>query len=253
MATLKQIQQQLVTKGYSLDIDGASGPKTTAAIKKFQSDNGLTADGVVGPKTLEKLFTVPAQPLPTTNIKPVYQDNATLKRIQLLHPKLRAEGFSIYQEIVRLLSGRSTVRFTFTIRTFAEQQALYEQGRTKPGQKVTNSPAGRSFHNYGMAIDIALLVDKDGNGTWDEIKWDTIGDYDGDKVSDWMEVVRVFKKYGWVWGADWDNDGITKAQGDKDESFVDAPHFQKTFGYTSKDLLELYRARKVDAQGYVII
>jgi len=250
---LKQIQQQLVTKGYGpLDIDGASGPKTTAAIKKFQADNGLTSDGIVGPKTLEKLFTVPAPPLPTV-VKPVYQDNVTLQKIQRLHPRLRAEALSIYQEIVRVLIGRSTVRFTFTIRTFAEQQALYEQGRTKPGPKVTNSPAGYSFHNYGLAIDIVLLIDKDGNGTWDEVKWDTIGDYDGDKISDWMECVRIFRKYGWVWGADWDNDGLTKAQGDTDEHFVDAPHFQKTFGYKEKQLLALYRAGKVDVSGYVII
>lgn len=29
-----------------------------------------------------------------------------------------------------------------------------------------------------------------------------------------------------VWGADWDNDGKTAAEGDKDEHFVDSPHWQ---------------------------
>lgn len=251
--TLKQIQQQLVNKGYGpLTVDGVSGPKTTAAIKKFQTDKGLTADGIVGPKTSALLFAIPADQKPTP-VQPKYHDPVTIKNIALLHPKLRAEALRIYDELVLLLSGRSTVRFVSTLRTFAEQTALYQQGRTKPGQKVTNASAGMSFHNYGLAIDIALLVDTDGNGTFDAVKWDTIGDYDNDKISDWMECVPVFKKYGWIWGADWDNDGITKAQGDKDEHLVDAPHFQKTFGYKERDLLAIHNAGKVDAQGYVLI
>lgn len=37
-------------------VDGIKGPKTTAAIKKFQGDKGLTEDGIAGPLTREKLF-----------------------------------------------------------------------------------------------------------------------------------------------------------------------------------------------------
>jgi putative chitinase len=36
--------------------DGQFGPGTEAALKKWQSANGLTADGVAGPKTLAKLL-----------------------------------------------------------------------------------------------------------------------------------------------------------------------------------------------------
>ena len=179
-------------------------------------------------------------------------DKTTLNNINLLHPKLRAEALQIYNEIVANLTGNATVRFS-TLRTFAEQNALYAQGRTKPGPIVTNAQAGQSYHNYGLALDIVLLVDKDKNGTFESVAWDTVGDYDGDKVADWAECTRIFKKYGWTWGADWDNDGLTKAQGDKDEHLVDMPHYQKTFGYKEKQLLELYRTRRVDAQGYVFI
>jgi peptidoglycan LD-endopeptidase CwlK len=258
MATLKQIQQQLNKLGFGpLTEDGAAGPKTTAAIKKFQASKGLTADGIVGPKTIQVLFAVPNPVTVVTKpavivSKTVYQDKPTLQRIQLLHPKLRAEALAIYNEINRVLNGRAAVRFTYTLRTFAEQAAIYNQGRSTPGPIVTNAKAGQSFHNYGLAIDIALLVDKDGNGTYDEVKWDTIGDYDGDKIADWMEIVRVFKAFGWTWGADWDNDGITKAQGDRDEGLVDAPHFQKVFGYKVSSLLAMHNAGKT-TNGYVNI
>jgi len=36
--------------------DGDFGPGTEAALKKWQAANGLTADGVAGPKTLAKLL-----------------------------------------------------------------------------------------------------------------------------------------------------------------------------------------------------
>lgn len=181
------------------------------------------------------------------------KDAITLSRIQKLHPKLRNEALAIYNEIVASLTGNATVRFASTLRTFSEQEALYNQGRTNPGKIVTTARAGQSYHNYGLAIDIVLLVDKDRNGTYETASWDTLKDFDGDKVADWMECVRVFKKYGWIWGADWDNDGLTKAQGDKDERFVDYPHFQKTFGYSTSNLLAKHKAGKVDSQGYVII
>ena len=42
----------------SLDVDGAFGSKTKAAIKAFQKYFGLASDGIVGPKTWEKLYEV---------------------------------------------------------------------------------------------------------------------------------------------------------------------------------------------------
>lgn len=54
--TDKDIQQALKNAGiYTGPIDGNLGPKSKKAIKAFQEQNGLTADGKVGPRTWKKL------------------------------------------------------------------------------------------------------------------------------------------------------------------------------------------------------
>ncbi|MNB67241.1 Peptidoglycan L-alanyl-D-glutamate endopeptidase CwlK precursor [compost metagenome] len=111
------------------------------------------------------------------------------------------------------------------LRTIAEQDGLYAQGRTKPGQIVTNAKGGYSYHNFGVAIDFALLL-PDGS-----VSWDTKRDGDGDGVADWSEVVADAKRIGWDWGGDW-------------TSFKDLPHFQMDFGLSTAD----YRAGKRPTQ-----
>ena len=50
------LQELLAVKGYILKVDGDFGTKTEEAVKNFQKANGLTDDGIVGPKTWEKLL-----------------------------------------------------------------------------------------------------------------------------------------------------------------------------------------------------
>ena len=59
-------------------------------------------------------------------------DKLTLDRIELLHPKVRDEVRNFYtKEIVPALTGKAICRFVYTLRTFAEQADIYDQGRTK--------------------------------------------------------------------------------------------------------------------------
>nr|WP_295770097.1 M15 family metallopeptidase [Rhodoferax sp.] len=44
------------------------------------------------------------------------------------------------------------------MRSCAEQDALYAQGRTAPGNKVTNAKSGDSNHNFGIAFDIGVRL-----------------------------------------------------------------------------------------------
>ncbi len=166
-------------------------------------------------------------------------DKPTLDRIQLLHPAVREEVKNIYlNEIIPALNGKAICRFAYTLRTFAEQDALYAQGRTKlfddKGKRlgvVTKAKGGQSIHNYGLALDIVLLKDTNSDGTFESASWETNIDFDKDGKADWMEVVNILKKHGWVWGGDW-------------KSFKDAPHFEKTFGHTWKTLLPKHNSKK---------
>lgn len=152
------------------------------------------------------------------------RDRISEQRVSLLHPKIRDEVKALIEKAEAGFPERIAIRIVQGLRTIEEQDALYSIGRTKPGKIVTNAKGGRSYHNYGLAIDFALLYDKDGNGAYETLSWDTRADFDNDKSADWMEVVRVFEAAGYTWGG-------------KFSTITDAPHLQKTFGYKWQQLL----------------
>lgn len=148
-------------------------------------------------------------------------DLITQQRIAVLHPKVRDEVTNLVNQVNAALTVHSQMRIVQGFRTFSEQDALYAQGRTKPGAIVTKAKGGQSFHNYGIAIDFCLMLD--GN----EISWNVGKDYDGDGLADWMEVVQIFIRAGWTWG----------------KAFNDLPHLEKRFGFTNYEgLLAKYDA-----------
>ena len=56
---------------------------------------------------------------------------------------------------------------TSTYRDADSQNALYAQGRTLPGKKVTNAKAGQSFHNWKVAFDFCPIVN--GKAVWNDV------------------------------------------------------------------------------------
>ncbi|CAM4014822.1 LysM peptidoglycan-binding domain-containing protein [Geobacillus stearothermophilus] len=128
------------------------------------------------------------------------------KKLQGVHPVVAAKARQLIEEAYR--EGINVI-ITQGLRTVEEQNALYAQGRTKPGKIVTNAKGGYSYHNFGLAFDFAIMKD-DGNISWN--------------VDDkWKLVAQIGKSLGLEWGGDW-------------KSFPDYPHFQYTFGLSLADL-----------------
>ncbi len=168
------------------------------------------------------------------------RDKVSESRVALLHPSVRAEVKQLIEQAEAGFPTSMAIRIVQGLRTIAEQDALYAQGRTKPGNIVTKAKGGSSFHNYGLAIDFAILTDADGNGSYNDLSWDIKRDNDKDGVADWLEVVRVFEAAGWFWGG-------------KFATITDNPHLQKTFNHSWQELLKLYNEGKRDSNGYVLI
>jgi peptidoglycan L-alanyl-D-glutamate endopeptidase CwlK len=164
-------------------------------------------------------------------------DTITQKRINKLHPIVRDEVKNIIAECDAALTGKAKIRITQGLRTFDEQAQLYAIGRTKAGKKVTNAKAGQSIHNYGLAVDMCLIIDGK------TASWDTAKDWDNDKIADWYECVKIFAKHGWEWGGNW-------------KTFKDLPHFEKKkIDRATSELKVSWRALvklPKDKDGYVI-
>ncbi len=95
------------------------------------------------------------------------------------------------------LGAGITVKIICGTRSYAEQTALFAQGRTTHGPIVTNAPAGYSNHNFGIAFDIGIF-DR-GAYLEDSPLYATAG--------------ALGRIQGLEWGGDW-------------ASFRDEPHFQ---------------------------
>lgn len=164
-------------------------------------------------------------------------DKVTLDRIATLHPKIRQKALDAYLYANNKLLGKGVrLRFAYTTRTNEEQNELFAQGRTKlfdsSGKRlgiVTKSKGGQSIHNYHLAFDIVLLLDKNNDGVFESATYEML-DFDKDGKADWLEVVEYFKSLGFTWGGDW--------------KFKDAPHFEMTFGHSWRTLMESVRNGK---------
>src|SRR6185295_14730245 len=122
------------------------------------------------------------------------KDKVSIDRVNGLHPKVRDDFFNFITEAENALN--ITIRVTQGMRTFEEQQALYDMGRTKPGKMVTKAKPGSSYHQYGLAVDLVELV----NGGVD---WNY----------DMSRLLHYAIKHGIQWGGNWAS------------TFKDYPHF----------------------------
>ena len=80
-----------------------------------------------------------------------------------LHPKVKT---LCEQFIASCAKQNIDILITSTYRDTESQNALYAQGRTAPGSKVTNAKGGQSFHNWKVAFDFVPIVN--GKTQWND-------------------------------------------------------------------------------------
>lgn len=201
---VKLVQNQLNSVNFIAGTpDGIFGPKTTNAVTRFQSVNGLAMNGVVDPRTRQQLF----NPNPPDD----YSKLPSSLDLSSLNPYVT----SLAQQFLNLCSASGlNVTVVEAFRSWDEQDALYDQGRTTAEDIVTDAEGGDSYHNWGLAFDCAPLE----NGT---INWDDIDTFN--------KMGSLGQQVGLEWGGDWTTYDIT---------LVDPPHFQYTFGLSTEQLLE---------------
>lgn len=135
-----------------------------------------------------------------------------MRDITLCHPRLQLLAVQLVEE-----SGKQglMIKIGETLRTMAEQDALYAQGRTKPGSIVTNAPGSSysSYHQWGTAFDIFR---NDGAGAYN------------DSGNFFTRVGAVGAALGLEWGGNW-------------KSIVDKPHFQlPDWGSSTSGIKKIY-------------
>lgn len=86
-------------------------------------------------------------------------DTRTESNLSTLIPEVQnATRYWLREKVLPWATAHGyTVKVIQGTRSYAEQDALYAKGRTKPGSKVTNARGGYSNHNFGVAFDIGMF------------------------------------------------------------------------------------------------
>jgi peptidoglycan L-alanyl-D-glutamate endopeptidase CwlK len=124
-------------------------------------------------------------------------------KIEELHPKVQSLCLKLIQ---KCKEAGIEIKITSTYRSIEEQNRLYAQGRTAPGQKCTNAKGGQSYHNYRVAFDFVPIIN--GEPNWND---------------------RYFYKVGSI------GESIGLEWGGRFKTILDLPHFQYRGGLTLAD------------------
>ena len=150
--------------------------------KAVSAEDRLIADSAVIRKTIHKISETAAT-------------DPKLKRIDLadLHPAFAKK----IRQLVHNLEARGEYFFALEgYRSFERQNALYAQGRTAPGRKVTRARGGQSAHQFGVACDFC----KDKNATKEGLQPDWQKEQYATLCEE-AEKLGLESGYRWGWDA----------------------------------------------------
>ncbi len=206
-------------------------------IRAVQKEVGVGVDGKAGPQTWQAIYfrlkgSQPAASAPasaaaatTTPKLPASMrgkvDPRSEKVIATLEPEVHNYARALVQKAAAI---GITIKLISGLRTYAEQNALYEIGRSKPGRIVTNARGGFSNHNFAIAFDIGVFR----------------GSSYVPEGPQYKAVGALGMQLGLDWGGNW-------------KTMKDEPHFQLrpawAAGMPEREMLAELRARKARGQG----
>jgi peptidoglycan L-alanyl-D-glutamate endopeptidase CwlK len=200
-------------------------------IRAVQKELGVGIDGRAGPETWKAIYTRVLGRQPpgeTPPDRPPSSADAVDPRservIATLQPQVRPYARAL---VKKAASMGITIKVISGLRTYAEQNELYAQGRTKPGRIVTNARGGYSNHNFGIAFDIGV--------------------FDGSRYIPesprYKAVGALGVELGLEWGGNW-------------RTIQDEPHFQLrpqwARNMTEREMLAELRSRTSSGRGYYV-
>ena len=170
-------------------------------IAAVQRSLGINVDGRAGPETWGAIYAAIVSSTPAAETVPAAApteistvDSRSEKNIATLLPEVQPFARALVQKAS--LNGIQ-IKVINGFRTYAEQDKLYAQGRTAPGEIVTNATGGFSNHNFAIAFDVGVF--EGSKYLPDSAKYKAVG--------------VLGQELGLEWGGNW-------------KTIVDQPHFQ---------------------------
>jgi peptidoglycan L-alanyl-D-glutamate endopeptidase CwlK len=162
----------------------------------IQEAVGADVDGKLGPQTLTAIAqqVAPQQAAALVQSPGFEPDSRSQKNIATLLEPVRPYAVALIQKAA---SNGITIKIISGLRSYAEQDALYAQGRAADGDIVTHAKGGYSNHNFGIAFDVGVF--ESNKYLPDSPKYKTVG------------VLGV--ELGLEWGGNW-------------KTITDQPHFE---------------------------
>lgn len=150
-SAVKQLQNELNKRGYTLDEDGIFGKKTRAAVRDYQKKNGLTmVDGIAGDETWGSLLSAPTAAEQEAQAAAAAEaarpraevTAATAKRLQELE-----KGYTLSDEVTAAQAYRDSVA--------ALEPGAYQSRFEERLQALYDRIAGREAFDYEPEEDEA--------------------------------------------------------------------------------------------------
>ncbi|QQR55191.1 M15 family metallopeptidase [Candidatus Peregrinibacteria bacterium] len=147
-------------------------------------------------------------------------DPRNVDRLKDCHPDVIQNGIDFINHVEKDMGIRLRVNSDGHFRTMNQQDEI-----RKTNSKATNAKGGKSWHNYGRAIDVSAFDNKGQVITFDDA---------GKRLPNgtWRKISEIAKQHGFDdWGGAWSNK-------------YDPGHFGNTGGKTLKGLENAYKEQK---------